>query len=193
VNRFASFVIRVREKKMRKSAATRSTESTLHHAPRLTRNERNVSIILRQAQISSYKCSFAAFNVPAPSSQGGESRSIAFGPVPQVLTQPSLDAEPSTVDQHLDFHIPMLSVPFSRPRQCGLGTLWLVVHLRLRLLLRLLPLLPLLLLPLLLLLLLLPLLLPPLLPLLLPELLFDTALHLPFRWPSPTLSRLPPC
>jgi hypothetical protein len=74
-----------------------------------------------------------------------------------------------------------------------LGTLWLVVHLRLRLLLRLLPLLPLLLLPLLLLLLLLPLLLPPLLPLLLPELLFDTALHLPFRWPSPTLSRRPPC
>jgi len=72
-----------------------------------------------------------------------------------------------------------------------LGTLWLVVHLRLRLLLRLLPLLPLLLLPLLLLLLLL--LLLPLLPLLLPELLFDTALHLPFRWPSPTLSRRPPC
>jgi hypothetical protein len=97
----------------------------------------------------------------------------------------------------------MLSVPLSRPRQCGLGTLWLVVHLRLRLRLRLLPLLLLPLLPLLLLLLLLLLLplplplplllLPPLLPLLLPELLFDTALHLPFRWPSPTLSRRPPC
>ena len=86
----------------------------------------------------------------------------------------------------------MLPVPLSRPRQCGLGTVWLVVQLRLRRRLRLLPLLPLLLLPLPLpLLLLLPLL--PLLLLLLPELLFDTALHLPFRWPSPSLSRRPPC
>ena len=91
----------------------------------------------------------------------------------------------------------MLPVPLSRPRQCRLGTVWLVVQLRLRQRLRLLPLLPLLpllLLPLpLLLLLLLLLLLPLLLLLLLPELLFDTALHLPFRWPSPSLSRRPPC
>ena len=115
----------------------------------------------------------------------------------RARTQPSLDAEPSTVEQHLDFHIPMLPVPLSRPRQCRLGTVWLVVQLRLRQRLRLLPLLPLLpllLLPLpLLLLLLLLLLLPLLLLLLLPELLFDTALHLPFRWPSPSLSRRPPC